>query len=275
MNHAVLVAGAGDVGTRAAVLLAGAGFDVFALRRHVPREAHPGVRWLAGDLTRPETLQGLPSVRHVIYCATPAGRDDAAYRAIFLDGPRHLLSALPEPPQRMVFASSSAVYGEHGGAWVDESTPPAPLGFNGRVLLEAEAALRDAVSEAVAVRLAGLYGPGRLQLIQRLRDGQARVPRGQGVYANRIHVQDAAASLVHLACLEQPQPVYVAVDDRPRPIDELYDALARLAGAVPPGDGPPPPGVGNKRLSNARLKATGFVLQWPDAADGYAACLSP
>ncbi|MDF3980937.1 NAD-dependent epimerase/dehydratase family protein [Luteibacter sp. PPL201] len=266
----VLVAGAGDVGQRVARQLAGRGHRVLALRRSEVAQGDDGVHWLRGDLTRPETLANLPAVDALVFAATPDRRDEAAYRAVFVDGLRHLLAALPSRPARTVFVSSSAVYGEHGEGWVDERTPTAPPGFNGRVLLEAERLLGEG---DVVVRLAGLYGPGRTQLFERLREGKAVVPRGKGVYANRIHVDDAAAALVHVLTLDAPERVYVGVDDTPLPIDALYDHLAGLLGAPLPGDGPSPAGVGSKRLSNARLRASGFRCRWPDAREGYAALL--
>lgn len=277
MHASVLIAGAGDVGLRAARRFADLGHPVLALRRHPPGDAPEGVTWVRGDLTDPGSLQGLPAVGIVVFAPTPGARDERAYRAVFVDGLRHLMAALPLPPSRIVFASSSAVYGEHGGAWVDEGTPADPPGFNGRVLVEAEhllaAAGADAGTHGVSVRLAGLYGPGRTQLLERLRDGRAAVPRGQHVYANRIHVDDAAAALVHVARLDHPAPVYLGVDDTPLEIDALYDHLASLVGGPLPADGPAPAGVGNKRLSNARLRASGFRCQWPDAREGYRALL--
>ncbi|NID16786.1 NAD-dependent epimerase/dehydratase family protein [Luteibacter yeojuensis] len=265
----VLVAGAGDVGTRLARRLVAEGRQVFALRRG-EAAGGDGIAWLRGDLTRPETLAGLPRVDALVFAPAPDARDEAAYRAVFVDGLRHLWEALPAPPERTIFVSSSAVYGEHGGAWVDEDTPPDPPGFNGRVLLEAERWLASRGAGGVSLRLAGLYGPGRTQLFERLREGKAAVPRGRRVYANRIHVDDAAAALAFLLDLDATEAVYVGVDDTPLPIDELYDAIARLLGAPLPSDGPGPTGVGNKRLSNARLRAAGFRCEWPDAREGYA-----
>ncbi|WP_043692768.1 NAD-dependent epimerase/dehydratase family protein [Luteibacter sp. 9133] len=268
----VLVAGAGDVGTRVARRLVEAGHRVFALRRSERRDGD-GIRWLRGDLTRPDTLKALPHADAVVYAPTPGARDEEAYRAIFPDGLRHLVDALPAPPRRTVFVSSTAVYGEHGGDWVDETTVPAPMGFNGRVLLEGERWLASRDIGGVSVRLAGLYGPGRTQLLDRLREGKVVVPRGRGIYANRIHVDDAAAALALVLSLEQPAPVYVGVDDTPLPIDVLYDHLAGLLGVALPGEGPGPAGVGNKRLSNALLRDAGFRCRWRDARDGYAALI--
>jgi nucleoside-diphosphate-sugar epimerase len=271
-NETVLIAGAGDVGTRAARRLVAQGKQVFALRRG-EGTADAAIRWLRGDLTRSETLRGLPQVDAVVFAPTPDARDEAAYRAVFVDGLRHLIDALPVPPRRTLFVSSTAVYGEHAGDWVDEITPTNPPGFNGRVLVEAEGWLASRNVGGLSLRLAGLYGPGRTQLFDRLREGKVSVPRGRGVFANRMHVDDAAAAIAHLLSLDIPDSVYVGVDDAPLRVDELYDYLAGLLGAAPPPEGPPVASIGNKRMSNARLRASGFQCRWPDARMGYAALL--
>lgn len=275
MSERILIAGCGDVGERVAHRLLAQGAEVYAMRRHPP--AHDGaIRWLSADITRPETLAVVPDrISRLVFLPAPHARAREAYRAVFLDGLRHVLDALDATRlKRVVFVSSSAVYGEHGDAWVDESTPPAPLGFNGQVLLEAEQWLAGQPVDAVVLRLAGLYGPGRTQLLERLRTGQASAPRARPHWANRIHVDDAAAAIVHLLGLRDHQRVYLGTDDVPLPLDVLYDELAKRLGAPPVKEGPAPAGVGSKRLSNARLKAAGFGFRWPDAREGYAALLS-
>lgn len=276
-NERVLLAGCGDLGVRVARDLLARGDEVWALRRRPPGQPDGGIRWLQGDLTQPSTLRDLPAhITQVVFLPTPDSRDEAAYRATFVDGLRHLLDALGSHSlQRVVLVSSSAVYGEHGGDWVDESTLATPLGFNGKVLLEAEQWLAARPTLSIVLRLAGLYGPRRLQLLERLRVGQVRVPRSLAHWANRIHVDDAAGAIVHLLALTDPLPLYLGVDNTPLPLDVLYDHLAERLGVPLPDDGPAPLGVGSKRLDNARLRASGFVPQWPDARDGYAALIDP
>jgi len=271
MSERILIAGCGDVGERVARRLLARGDEVYAMRRHPPARTD-AIGWLAADLTRPETLTALPEgIARVVFLPTPDARTPEAYRAVFVDGLRHLLDALdPALLRRLVFVSSSAVYGEHGDAWVDEATPPAPLSFNGQVMWEAEQWLAGKALQTVALRLAGLYGPRHLQLIDRLRAGQVRAPKTPPHWANRIHVDDAAAAIAHLLTLPDPHRVYIGVDDTPLPLHVLYDDLARMAGAPPVADGPAPAHVGSKRLSNARLRASGFEVRWPDARDGYA-----
>jgi nucleoside-diphosphate-sugar epimerase len=275
VSERVLLAGCGDLGLRVAQQLRGRGDEVWALRRHPPVAGGPDIRWLQADLTRPDSLAALPrAFTQLVYLPTPDHRDAAAYRATFVDGLRHLLAALDDGRlQRVLLVSSSAVYGAHDGDWVDEDTPPAPPGFNGATLLEAERWLAAQPVCSVVLRLAGLYGPGRTQLFERLRAGTVQVPRAAPHWANRIHVDDAAAAIAHLLALPDPQACYLGVDDTPLPLDVLHDHLARLLGVPPPAAGAPPPGIGSKRLSNARLRVSGFAPRWPDARLGYAALL--
>ena len=273
MSEQVLLAGCGDLGLRVARLLRQRGDVVYALRRKPPASVAQDIEWLRADLTRPQSLRELPTgITQLVYLPTPDRRDPTAYRATFVDGLRHLLDALgPATLRRVLLVSSSAVYGEHHGDWVNEDTPVAPPGFNGATLLEAEQLLAAWPTRAIVLRLAGLYGPGRLQLLDRLRAGTAHAPRGRPHWANRIHVDDAAAAIAHLLQLADPLPCYLGVDSTPLPLDMLYDDLARLICAAPPADGPPPTGIGSKRLSNARLLASGVAPRWPDARAGYAA----
>ncbi|WP_426700669.1 SDR family oxidoreductase [Rhodanobacter sp. Col0626] len=275
MSERILLAGCGDLGARVAQRLRAQHHEIWALRRQPPLRDKQSIHWLSGDLTQPETLRDLPEgISRLVYLPAPEARDKAAYRAVFVDGLRHLLDALDgRALKRVLLVSSSAVYGEHDGDWVDETTPTAPLGFNGSVLLDAERWLAEQSVPSTVLRLAGLYGPGRMQWAERLRAGQLRAPRETPHWANRIHVDDAAAAVVHLLGLAAPQSLYLGVDDTPMPLDELYDFIAGLVDAPLPADGAAPAGVGSKRLSNARLRAEGWVPQWPDARDGYAALL--
>lgn len=277
MSERILLAGCGDLGLRVAGELLARGDEVWALRRTPPAQSDRRIHWLRGDLTDPAGLPSLPAgIAQMVYLPAPDRRDACTYGAVFVGGLQHVLGALDHAAlQRVLLVSSSAVYGEHAGAWVDEDTATAPIGFNGSLLRDAERWLAAQPLRSVVLRLAGLYGPGRLQLLERLRAGQVTVPRRTPHWANRLHVDDAAAAIVHLLRAPAPQALYLGVDDTPLPLDVLYDHLARLLDAPLPADGPPPPGVGSKRLCNARLRASGFVPRWADARDGYAALLQP
>ena len=274
MGGLTLIAGCGDVGTRLARRLAARGERALGLRRSVG--ALPaGVEPVVADLGDPASLAVLPQgITRLVYLPAPDARTPQAYRRVYVEGLGALLDRLdPATLARAVLASSSAVYGEHAGDWVDEDTPPAPLGFNGAILLEAEALWRARLPAQPVLRLAGLYGPGRTRLLDALRAGRAHAPRDPPFYVNRMQVDDAAAALDHLLSLPAPVSLYLGCDDVPLPQFELYAALAGMLGAPAPGVGPPPAGIGNKRLSNARLRASGFAPVWTDARRGYAALI--
>lgn len=260
----VLIAGAGDVGRRAARLCADRGDEVLLLRR---RDAEPpaGTRAVRGDLATGEGLARLPRApQQVLFCPAPDERSDAAYRALYVDGARRLLDALGEAPARFVFVGSTAVYAEDAGEWVDEATPPRPPAFNGRRLLEAEATLRGILGRsAVALRLTGLYGPGRAFLLRRALAGEPAGPH----WGNRIHVDDAAAACAHLLAHPRPSPTYLGSDDRPTREDEILPWLRARAGLdpVPPATGPET----GRRVRNLALRESGWTPAHPDYRSGY------
>jgi electron-transferring-flavoprotein dehydrogenase len=263
----VVVAGAGDVGMRLAALRAALGDDVLALRRR-EADAADGVRALRADLATGEGLAKLPRrADALVFCAAPDRRDEAAYRALYLDGLRRLVDACDAP--RVILVTSTAVYGQDGGEWVDEGTPPQPTAFNGRVLLEAEGVLAP-MERGTALRLSGLYGPGREALLRKARAGTPGAPR----WTNRIHVQDAAAALSHLLGLAHPQPVYLGNDDVPALESEVLAWMREREGLppVPPAAG----ATSGRRVRNRRLRDSGWVPMHADYRSGYAGlCAGP
>ena len=279
----VLIAGCGDLGLRVARLLAleSASNQSWGLRRNPSLESTsdlPGFSWMAADLTQPDTLRNVPKdITHVLYTAAPNARTEADYRAVYRDGLERLLQAVASPAlQRVLFVSSTAVYGDHVAQWIDEDTPTAPKSFNGRVLLETEQWLhsQSAQFETLSLRLSGIYGPGRSYLLDRLRAGQATAPAAETHWVNRIHIEDAAAAVLHLLNLPNPQAIYLVTDSTPLPMRVLYETLAKLVGGPVPPEGAAPTSVGSKRLSNTRLRDSGFSFKWPDSRDGHAALIS-
>lgn len=268
-----LIAGCGDLGTRVARLLHARGESVAALSRS--GRAPEGALAIRADLTRPETLTALAGrFDTLIYAVAPDARDEATYRRVYVQGLIHVIDAIGPGLRRGLFVSSTAVYGDLAGAWADETTPTEPERFNGRVLLEAEHALALRVPEAVSLRLGGIYGPGREQLIERVRSGLARCTPGQ--WTNRIHVDDAARAVVHVRDLAAPAPCYLVVDPAPALECEVHAWLADALGVprIAPGDGEGVGrGIGNRRLSSALLASSGFTWRYPDYRAGYASLI--
>jgi nucleoside-diphosphate-sugar epimerase len=282
MNTLLLIGG--DLCELAAGLLDPAAWHCVGLRRRaMPHSASDRIRWLRADLADhgglAAALADSRGITHVLYAPAPGERTPGAYAAVYPEGLRALLDALPGPGQlrRCVLVDSTAVWGPSDD-WVDEDTPPDPEDFRGALMLEAESTLRAHLpgprfpqATGTALRLSGLYGPGRLRLAEGLRAGRIAAPDGPGHWANRIHVDDAARACVHLLTLARPAACYVGTDDHPRPTAGLYDALARLTGAPPPAR--VPRAADGKRLSNRRLRASGWTPRWPDMVAGYADCL--
>ena len=141
-----LIAGAGYVGAALAARLVAAGHEVIALRRSAA--APPaGVRAFRADLSAPGALDALPELDLVFYTAAADERSDAAYERAYVTGVARVVEHLARraaPAQRLLFTSSTAVYAQQHGEWVDEASPCEPSGFAGRRLLEGEALLRAA-----------------------------------------------------------------------------------------------------------------------------------
>lgn len=276
----ILIAGAGDVGGRLARLLAAEGHEVWALKRHPAELA--GVRVLLADVTRPETLAALPDGLDALVVALAPGESGAAaYERVYVEGTRNLLRALAgQALRRQFWVSSTSVYGEDAGEWIDETTPARPASATGRLLLAAEAEARAAPWPCTVLRLGGLYGPGRHRLLRRVDSGEPVATRPLA-WSNRIHAEDAAGLLAHL--LRQalagvtPPPLMLGVDDAPSPQHEVLAWLAQAMGRPPlptcelPGSAPD--AATGKRIRNRALHASGYVLRYPDYRAGYAQVL--
>ena len=269
MSLRVLIAGCGYLGSALAARLAGEGHEVVALRRR-PVGLPSGVRPFAADLGDPASLRALAGpFAAVVYAAAPAGREEAAYRAVYETGIANLLAALR--CERFLLTSSTSVYAEDAGEWVDEGSPAGPSAFTGRAVLAGEALARDRHPAACAVRLGGLYGPGRTRLLRAARTGGLSYQAAPRRYTNRIHRDDAAGALAHLLARPSLEPVYVAVDCEPVAEEPLQRWLAaRVGGAPPRARGGPPEGAG-KRCSNRLLLASGYRFRFPTFREGYGA----
>lgn len=278
----VLIAGCGDVGTALGVLLAAQGHSVFGLRRRAGLLGPP-LHPVAADLAEPATLRALPDgVDTLVYAAAADGFDEAAYRRAYVDGLANVLAALrarTAPLARVAYCSSTAVYAQDDGAWVDETSPAEPRGFSGRRLLDGERLALASGARPIVVRLAGIYGPGRTRLIDQVRAGTATCTEGAPTWTNRIHRDDCAGVLAHLLALPAPDPLWIGVDHEPAPLCTVLDWLAARLGAPPPRRVPAGEATGrrersNKRCRNARLAASGYGFRFPTFREGYGAVLA-
>ncbi|MDX2428050.1 MAG: SDR family oxidoreductase [Xanthomonadales bacterium] len=270
----VLIAGCGDVGSVLATSLLQDGHRVYGLKRDIST-LPDGVQAVGADLLNPATLADLPAdIDSLVFMPTPARRDQAAYEDIFIRGWKNLMAALKKAPARTLLVSSTAVYGEANGAWVNEETRPDPTGFNGRVLLKMEQLASHCTENLVVVRISGIYGPGRERLIRLAASDGLEVQQTPPYFTNRIHRDDAAAVLKHLLAIEKPEALYLATDDQPAPRYEVVEWLAKIQGNASPTGLFDKNASQGKRVSNRRLRDSGFKLSYPDYQAGYAAVMS-
>lgn len=278
----VLVAGCGYVGCGLGERLARDGHAVVGVRRD-PSGVPSAITPFAGDLSDPKSLRDLPGPFDVVfYTAGSSAHTDEAYRGAYVDGLRNVLEAIgrqPTPPKRVIFTSSTAVYAQTDGNWVDEDSPTEPDGFSGKRMLEAEQLLAASPFETIAVRLGGIYGPGRTGLIDRVRRGEARREKDRVRYINLIHFDDIVGSLVHLMSMHEPERIYLGVDDEPQEYNALVEWLAMRVGVPTPPFSDEPQTRGraahNRRCSNRRLRQSGYSSIVPSARIGYASLIVP
>ena len=276
----VVIAGCGDVGSRLASQLLAAGWEVHGLRRNVSRLPE-GVIGIAGDLFKKDCPDTWPigGVDYLVYCAAATDHDEAGYRKAYVEGLQHVLEWLDDygqQPKHLLFVSSSSVYGQQNGEWVDETSPTQAVGYSGQVMLEAEQVALDSGIPATTVRLTGIYGPGREWLLSQVRQGY-RVAVEPPLYGNRIHVDDAAGLLAFLLLhVEQGgtlDKVYIGVDNAPAPLAEVVDWLREYLGVTEWAEDASVRRAGSKQCSNARAKALGWTPTYPSYREGYAAIL--
>jgi nucleoside-diphosphate-sugar epimerase len=241
--------------------------------------AHPGVagpaepgRSYPSPRADQEPLHVPPGA--IVVCLAPPGGDPA--------GEIRALLAAVRAAARIVYVSSTGVYGPGHGAWVDEAWPIAPITESGRARAAAEAALAESAVPWIALRAAGIYGPGR-GLAERIRAGTYRVIGDGTSHVGRIHVVDLVAAIIAAGTTAVTGPVNVA-DDDPAPVGEVADAIAARLGLSPPSRVPAaavsPEIAGmltaDRRIANRRLRdELGIVLRYPSWRDGLEAELAP
>ena len=277
----------------------GLGYSAQALARHLlkqgwtvsgtvrnadkagPRDKR--IKALAFDGSGPgeEVRSALKQATHILVSAPPGEAGDPVLACHGAD-----IAAQAGHLKWIGYLSTVGVYGNQGGVWVDEETPPAPVNERGRRRLAAEldwAALGAKAGIPVAVfRLAGIYGPGRSPF-EKLKRGEARRIVKPGQIFNRIHVNDIAAVLA--ASIARPPEtfrVYNVCDDEPAPPQDLTAFAAKLLGVPPPPEEPFETAelspmaksfyADNKRCRNARIKTElGVELAFPDYRAGLTA----
>lgn len=271
----LLIVGCGDIGQRVGRALAAAGWSIHAVRRTPPADEQ-AFHWTAADYASEGSLdfaQDLaPDV--VLTSFTPTSMDLAGYRRGFAGGASNLARGLGEHrPRRVIMVSSTRVYAECDGGWVDEDAALATEDERALAIIEAERQLPDSGHNTSVVRFGGVYGDPNGRLLTRI--ARCEIAPAQPVrYTNRIHREDCAGFLEHLCHLamagEPLAAVYNGVDDNPAPAHEVESWIARRLGcsSVSTVDGSKQ-ARNHKRCRNRRLHESGYLLRFPDYMAGY------
>jgi len=274
VNPEVLIIGCGFLGEAAADFFSTRGQNVLGLVRSADSLgplSRKSFRSAACDITDPASLEVLTPLVHevplAIYCVS-SGRGGAdAYAAVYRDGLRRVLKSWN--PGRLIFISSTSVYGQTDGSWVTEESKAVPDRETGRILLEAEQiALASGGSVA---RLSGIYGPGRSVLLRKFLAREALLENGGHRWINQIHRDDAAAAVVRLGDSSVSSGVYNVTDDTPATQRQVYGWMAEELHQPLPHEGAADlnrkRGWTSKRISNAKLRSTGWIPQFPSYRD--------
>jgi len=267
--------GCGDIGYRVAAALSRDGHCVTALKR-TPLAVPAPFALVLGDILQPGSLASLPTDYDlVVLVLSVSGRRAEQYQALYQTGLNNVLNHFADagatPPFLMV--SSTSVYGQNGGEWVDEDSPLQPASATAQWLVKAEQRLWQAGERNCVVRFSGIYGPGRDWLLRRAAAGEA-IQRDPPSYTNRIHQDDCVAVLLFLIgkVLDGTKldPCYLASDNDPAPLWDVMTWIAGQFGYPPPKALPSATGAPqNKRCNNARLNALGYRWLYPSYKDGY------
>ena len=274
-----LIIGCGDIGQRLAQQLHQQGYLVTGLRRSISSNL-TYLRYHSGDATDIEQMRELltEGFNIIVISMTPSERSDAGYKQAYVDSCQTLLQALDlqqQKPRLILFVSSTGVYAQQDGSWIDETSPTTPESFSGARLLQAEKLIRQSGHAHTIVRFSGIYGPDRRRLIEQVRQKRASASPH---YTNRIHADDCAGVIAHLIELQRTQniaPIYVATDSSPTPMIDVVSWIAEQMGIEDFLASDAVNERGNKQISNKRLLDSGYRFIYPDFRSGYATLLAP
>lgn len=285
-----LLFGCGYLGERVARRWRDAGHEITIVTRSDERAAafeREGYRAIVADITQPATLRNLPAADTALFSVGFDRTAGGSIEHVYAGGLANVLAALPSTIPHVLYISTTGVYGNgRDGEWVDELTPPDPQRDGGRASLAAEQVLasHSLGKNSVILRLAGIYGPGRIPFLDKLRAGEP-IPVATEGYLNLIHVDDAATAVTaadQLPPANNSPRIFCVSDGHPATRGDYYREVARLLDAAPPTFMKPDlnsprdaRAEANRRINNSRMLADlGVTLQFPDYRAGLAAILA-
>jgi nucleoside-diphosphate-sugar epimerase len=279
-----LIIGCGYLGRRVASRWIASGDDVFALTRsarNAEQLSQLEVSPILGDVTSSASLKSLPECDTVLHAVGFDRSAAATKREVYVDGLSKVLDRMAARCDQFIHISSTSVYGQQDGEWVDEESPCEAKNESGEICIAAEQLVLDRFADdstpacGTILRLSGIYGPDRLlSRIDALKKAQP-LPGPEDGWLNLIHVDDAAQTITTFADSMASGSVYLVSDDRPVLRSDYYRLLAKLVGAPEPvfdseAVARHSRGI-NKRCRNRKLREElGVELQYPDIKSGLA-----
>lgn len=225
---------------------------------------------IACDVADPAAVAMLPAADFIVHCAASGRGGAEAYQRVYVEGCCNLANRFPGLP--LLFTSSTSVYPQTDGSEVTELSPAVPERETGRLLLEAESLVLAA--GGVVARLSGIYGPQRSVILNKFLSGEAVIEEDGRRFLNQIHRDDAARAILHLATI-QAKGVFNVCDSTPLSQIDCYTALSAMFSRPLPPSAPRDlnrkRGWTHKRVSNAKLRATGWQPEFPSFLDAAGA----
>lgn len=272
-----LLLGYGDIADRVAQGLSALKEQVTGVCRNpANKPLRPGVNLIAADLNNEQELYQLFKQKwdNVVITLTPAKGAEDSYHQGYVVPCRHLQQVLSQQTHqpKIIYVSSTGVYAQRDGEWIDESSLTEPTSDSGKALLQAESLIHALPGQTSILRCSGIYGEGRDFLLRQLSQGKVQL---RDSWTNRIHQDDVAGFIVYLLTqIPRLLPVYLVNDDEPVKQYEVYQWLAQQLGLELPENIDTEVGPrGSKRCMNKRLKDSGYQLQYPSFREGYAAVI--
>lgn len=269
----IYLAGCGKIGKRLGEQLTTDGHHVIGLKRSAAEYAFPIKAINLADRTSVSSLPADADI--IVFTVTPSEYSEAGYAHVYdtiLDNVLDFAKRHEELPL-VILVSSTGVYGQQNGEWVDENSPTEPTSFSGKWILHGENQLRQRLSKTLTVRFSGIYGPSRTRLIQRALSGNP-VQKAPPLWTNRIHEDDCVGSLHFLInqfiASNKLEDIYLISDDTPV---SSYDISAFICDTM----GRPKPPIltqnlsekYNKRCDNQQIKSLGYTFRHPNYQQGY------
>ena len=278
MTRSVLIAGCGFVGLPLARSFVSSGWETHAITASKTSAANlhgEPFSAYAADITERTSWGHFAGRRFdvVVHCASSGRGDASRYAAVFFAGTQNLMAHLDYG--RLIFSSSTSVYAQTDGSWVDETSPADPVRETSRILRKTEDLVLG--SGGTVARLAGLYGPGRCAPLQKVLDGRAMIEEDGTRTLNTLHQLDAARALQFLAQTKSSD-LFNVVDNQPlTEIDWFRYICHRLNKPLPPvgpRDSNRKRGWTNKRVSNRKLRLLGWDPIYPTFKEGVSSLLA-